>query len=249
MSACSPGSGSPRDRDVPSDEEVSRAGFLSGKRPGRPVAVAPKPVRALGLRIVRARSSAPPETCAAADRSHGRSTTAAACCGGTIVSGPPKGRSCESDDRSRGAFSADRRKFDELASTCRSTLNGVRRWRRRLSAAGWGVDSWIRGSAAVTTHAGDDLRRRVELEYRRSHRADAVIVAEELAPAALDQVAYVQGDTDRTPGSQGHTAGKQDRSRIEVARRWRIRPRRRAFRGAACSRWPPRTVLAWPPRS
>jgi hypothetical protein len=69
-----------------------------------------------------------------------------------------------------------------------------------------GVDSWIEVSGGddtlVTIYAG-----KVELGTG-VRTALTQIVAEELA-LALDQVAYVQGDTDRTPGSQGYTAGSK----------------------------------------
>ena len=85
------------------------------------------------------------------------------------------------------------------------TLNGVA---AAATAAGGrlGVDSWIEVSGGddtlVTIYAG-----KVELGTG-VRTALTQIVAEELA-LALDQVAYVQGDTDRTPGSQGYTAGSK----------------------------------------
>jgi CO/xanthine dehydrogenase Mo-binding subunit len=69
-----------------------------------------------------------------------------------------------------------------------------------------GVDSWIEISGGndtlVTIYAG-----KVELGTG-VRTALTQIVAEELA-VTLHQVAYVQGDTDRTPGSQGYTAGSK----------------------------------------
>jgi len=68
------------------------------------------------------------------------------------------------------------------------------------------VDSWIEvgggDDTLVTIYAG-----KVELGTG-VRTALTQIVAEELA-VTLHQVAYVQGDTDRTPGSQGYTAGSK----------------------------------------
>src|SRR5215510_3937066 len=86
-----------------------------------------------------------------------------------------------------------------------ATLNGI------ASAAPTpdgrlGIDSWLEVSGGddtlVTIFAG-----KVELGTG-VRTALTQIVAEELA-LALDQVAYVQGDTDRTPGSTGYTAGSK----------------------------------------
>lgn len=69
-----------------------------------------------------------------------------------------------------------------------------------------GVDSWLEVSGGndtlVTIYAG-----KVELGTG-VRTALTQIVAEELA-ITFQQVAYVQGDTDRTPGSQGYTAGSK----------------------------------------
>jgi CO/xanthine dehydrogenase Mo-binding subunit len=75
-----------------------------------------------------------------------------------------------------------------------------------LAGGRLGVDSWIEISGGndtlVTIFAG-----KVELGTG-VRTALTQIVAEELA-LKLDQVAYVQGDTDRTPGSTGYTAGSK----------------------------------------
>jgi len=68
------------------------------------------------------------------------------------------------------------------------------------------VDSWLEISGGndtlVTIYAG-----KVELGTG-VRTALTQIVAEELS-VTFQQVAYVQGDTDRTPGSQGYTAGSK----------------------------------------
>ena len=69
-----------------------------------------------------------------------------------------------------------------------------------------GVDSWIEISGGdgtvVTIYAG-------KVELGTGVRTSLTqIVAEELA-LSFNQVVYVQGDTDRTPGSQGYTAGSK----------------------------------------
>ena len=75
------------------------------------------------------------------------------------------------------------------------------------AVGGWlDVDSWIEISGGhgtlVTIYAG-------KVELGTGVRTSLTqIVAEELA-LSFDQVAYVQGDTDRTPGSQGYTAGSK----------------------------------------
>src|SRR5688572_7373012 len=85
------------------------------------------------------------------------------------------------------------------------TLNGVAAAAAPIGGR-LGVDSWIEVSGGhdtlVTIYSG-----KVELGTG-VRTALTQIVAEELA-LALDQVAYVQGDTDRTPGSQGYTAGSK----------------------------------------
>jgi CO/xanthine dehydrogenase Mo-binding subunit len=69
-----------------------------------------------------------------------------------------------------------------------------------------GIDSWLEISGGsdtlVTIYAG-----KVELGTG-VRTALTQIVAEELA-LTMDQVAYVQGDTERTPGSTGYTAGSK----------------------------------------
>ncbi|HEU5296928.1 MAG TPA: molybdopterin cofactor-binding domain-containing protein [Burkholderiaceae bacterium] len=88
------------------------------------------------------------------------------------------------------------------------TLNGLAAAATPATPAGGrlGVDSWIEISGGddtlVTIYAG-----KVELGTG-VRTALTQIVAEELA-VTFQQVAYVQGDTDRTPGSQGYTAGSK----------------------------------------
>src|SRR5262245_20442797 len=87
-----------------------------------------------------------------------------------------------------------------------ATLNGMAHAASPTPDGRLGVDSWIEISGGndtlVTIYAG-----KVELGTG-VRTALTQIVAEELA-LALDQVAYVQGDTDRTPGSTGYTAGSK----------------------------------------
>jgi CO/xanthine dehydrogenase Mo-binding subunit len=85
------------------------------------------------------------------------------------------------------------------------TLNGVAA-AQTVASGRLGVDSWIEVSGGndtlVTIFAG-------KVELGTGVRTGLTqIVAEELA-LKLDQVAYVQGDTDRTPGSTGYTAGSK----------------------------------------
>lgn len=85
-----------------------------------------------------------------------------------------------------------------------ATLNGVAA--AQTIGGRLGVDAWIEVAGGhdtlVTIFAG-----KVELGTG-VRTALTQIVAEELF-LALDQVAYVQGDTDRTPGSTGYTAGSK----------------------------------------
>ena len=85
------------------------------------------------------------------------------------------------------------------------TLNGVAA-AQPVTGGRLGVDSWIEvgggNDTLVTIFAG-----KVELGTG-VRTALTQIVAEELA-LTLHQVAYVQGDTDRTPGSTGYTAGSK----------------------------------------
>ena len=85
------------------------------------------------------------------------------------------------------------------------TLNGVAA-AQTVAGGRLGVDSWIEVSGGndtlVTIYAG-----KVELGTG-VRTALTQIVAEELH-ITLHQVAYVQGDTDRTPGSTGYTAGSK----------------------------------------
>src|SRR5262245_8613523 len=87
-----------------------------------------------------------------------------------------------------------------------ATLNGMAHAASPTPDGRLGVDSWIEISGGndtlVTIYAG-----KVELGTG-VRTALTQIVAEELA-VTFQQVAYVQGDTDRTPGSQGYTAGSK----------------------------------------
>ena len=87
-----------------------------------------------------------------------------------------------------------------------ATLNGLATAASATPDGRLAVDSWLEISGGndtlVTIYAG-----KVELGTG-VRTALTQIVAEELA-VTFQQVAYVQGDTDRTPGSQGYTAGSK----------------------------------------
>ena len=190
------------ERDVPSDDEVKR--FLSGKGPGA-ASVTSVPLRCTPAHRARhpaRRQRHAPWWLRSRPRRRRRRRLLRRRSQWSVQGRPLMNTAVQLSRRRFLAASGHL----TVGFSLTATLNGLATAASTTPDGRLAVDSWLEISGGndtlVTIYAG-----KVELGTG-VRTALTQIVAEELA-VTFHQVAYVQGDTDRTPGSQGYTAGSK----------------------------------------